>query len=337
MLYISSKINGGASYGITDTKDGIEEFYSYSQIAEFYSLGIEIVGVRIYNGVVTIVDVFPNGFGVKYKLDKVNGDILVVKKYIHLVNTYGYSYNIKDTVFKWKDLDITKAKLAGIDIVGLDVYNASIIHKGSRVVFVRKTDSTRKPYLILDGVDTTSCIIKRYYFDSDIDLKKFCDENSLVIVNDFYTAGSEEYRKIINEDYQIDRVIWQENSYISLGYTIVNDFLYTVAWIYSQSDNKEYDDYKYEYCAYNVRENCFNYALHGSPVMFSFKLGTREPDDGILRLRRGDIGLIERGSRSETLLYNWRNDLKRYGVCIVSVNKCMKKNDKDDIIFYSEV
>lgn len=48
MFYISSK-KCGAFYGITDTDDGVEEFYSYPDVVHFLEQGIRIFGVSGYS------------------------------------------------------------------------------------------------------------------------------------------------------------------------------------------------------------------------------------------------------------------------------------------------
>lgn len=51
MFYISSEVKKGEQYGITDTVDGVEEFYTVREIYEMQkSKVVYIYGVTLYNG-----------------------------------------------------------------------------------------------------------------------------------------------------------------------------------------------------------------------------------------------------------------------------------------------
>lgn len=328
MYYISSHIDG--RYGVTDTSDGVEEFYTKQKLRAITQKGIDIIGVCA-NSTISIYDI---GYKVYYVLQDIKDNSVKLKKCICFMSTNyaNFTKTLQDISCSMSDL--AKLKMSA-EIQGLNEYLSSQINVGDAVVYGTKDGI---PFLVKESLVPSDysgkvdffnmkkyyCKSKPYmfrYFNSDLEIMQFCSQNRLTIANELFTNNSDDYWALCNYDnVYVDRVLRQGDRFINLCYTVTINMVGYIDSLYIKKTGKELLTTEYGYGCYNPKGNCFHFAPYGSNYLISFELGTSQPESEILL----------------NYNYNWQADIKKYGVCIVRASMHAKKQYKSDIQFYAK-
>lgn len=324
MFYISSFSNG--LYGVMDTADGVEELYTKSKIIRIVEKGVKIEGVEYLSWCDKWQFEVYSKLSKVYKLIAVKDNIFKLEQFTKLQGFL--TKRIKDNIVSDVSLEAVVGLVnSGVEVDGFQSYLDSRLNKGDKVIYGL---SKGKPFLLnfklfdpeKDRVSLRDMVnrLKGYnynYFSSEEDALRYIGEYKLTIVNDFFSDIKDSCGSYFNskDDFVIETFIMQSGKYIPLYRCIPMDFLCTLEGIIYSLTGKEYCFGESGNGYYNPRGNCFHFTTNKT---LSFELGTSEPESKLL---------IDGG-------YDWKADLKKWGVCIVRASLHASKTYSSDIQFY---
>ena len=329
MYYISSKINGG-KYGITDTQDGVEEFYTKQKVQKFIEKGIKIIGVRatcdceIYD-----IIIYPDKPLVYYEFEDFVDGVFLIKELYRFDNDVKFDIEL-NTVHRLTYEDLIKWDFSKRKIYDLDKWKKSQIKDNDNFVYGIMNN---KHFLLNSSVCWKDDIsnrekvniynLKSYnfmLFDSLEDVLIYCKQHKLVIDNDFYSQNSRYYWafSIMGSSICVDRVLFLHNRYLPLCKFITIYCAGLLTSIYDRLVDKEILFTESGTGSFNPKSNCFHFTQDGKTL--SFELGTTEPESKLL---------IDGN-------YDWQSDLQKYGICITRASVHTAKSYVSDITFYEK-
>ena len=326
MFYLSSFKNN--LYGITDTSDNVEEFYSKNKVIGIASKCLKIEGVEYLSWCDKWQFSIFNSLTKVYKLISVNDNCFKLEQYTLLK---GDSINkIKDNVFIELKLDeVLKMIENGTVVDGFQSYLDSRLNVGDKVIYGL---SNGKPFLInfklfnesdykapVKGLLDRLKVYNYNYFSSVESAFSCITEKSLIVVNDFYSQLKEVCGSYFASDDSVimDTFIIQSGHYIPLFRCVPIHFVTILENIILKLTNKEYCFGESGLGYYNPKRNCFTFTSGGRSL--TFELGVSAPESKLLL--DGN--------------YNWKKDLEKWGVCLVKASLGEKKSCSSDILFYS--
>lgn len=321
MFFISKKL--GDLYGVKDTSDNTEEFYTAKKLIAMYKKvkekGIQVVGINYYDE--------------KWHINPVSRVSIL---YIPVA----CDNNLKVTVDKYVRADGFKEKLGTevIDMNALSLYKASgatvehleRLHKasiidGDTIVFIPGCNCIVKEDIynevIADSCDTNKNIINLYgkLFNSDKEALLFCKQHKLHIANEFSSNNSRKYwaeeLKVNFDYYLVDQVIILYERLVPLWGIITSECVPEIEDYFGKLHNTYYS-FTQGTGSFNPKGMVFHFNLANK--MLSFDISPEIPEDENLKQLSIKTGIA------------------KYGLYISRANIHASKKYKSDIQFYAD-
>ena len=318
MFYISS--NQGDIYGITDTSDGVEEFYSKRKLIDLYKKGINIIGITCYSS--RYYFELQGRHNILYKpisIDSNNN--IVFKKFWKVGCNTEFITNETYNISQLDALD----KIPKVKVDGKDVLKESAINAGYSVVFITDLNAIIKTSLYFWSKKSYGNKLSTVYlksFNTSSEALNFCIKNNLTISNELSVKGSDEFWsrniEVDKTKYLVDQVLIYSNFIIPLWRFITCDCVSDLDHLFSKANNKNYCTTEFGSGFYNTKGKVFHFTPYVENYTLSFELGSHEPDDSSLRS------------------LDYKEYLKKYGLCVTRASMHSKKKYKSDIEFYAK-
>lgn len=318
MFYISS--NQGDNYGVTDTTDGVEEFYSRRKLIDLYKKGINIIGITRYDS--RYYFELQGKHSILYKPISIDSNNNIVFKKFWKVGCH--TEFITNETYNISQLDAL-ANTPNVKVDNKDVLKESVINTGDAVVFITGLNAIMKTSLYFWSKKSYGNKLSTVYlksFNTSSEALNFCIKNNLTISNELNVKGSDEFWSIDIEvgktDYLVDQVLIYNNFIIPLWSFITCDCVSDLDHLFGEANNKSYCTTEFGSGYYNTRGKVFHFTPYMENYTLSFELGSCEPDDSSLRS------------------LDYKGYLKKYGLCITRASMHSKKKYKSDIEFYAK-
>lgn len=330
MFYISHVDSKNNIFGVMDTKDNKEEFYTREQLIDIVTkTKVRVLGVtKVFSGRYYIESCTYKGL--EYRIYNIEGTNLHIEVR-HVIDVGGIKKTALENRLVMTEPELLSLKLrTGANIVGFKAYQKNKINDGDIVVYgkycgkdfiVKKSVLTYNKYgrLELGTIDTYRVM----QFASTKELLNYCDKHTLTIDNMLPTNSGASYwmRSNDNDGLFIDLFLRKDDVLLSLGNHLVGEICNAIdRYVGYYVLGKEICTLEYGYCSYNMKDKYFHYSNYSESFMISFKLSTTAPQDQEMLCSE----------------LNHKNFLDNYGVCVSKVKIEPIKKNKGDIVFYTK-